>query len=146
MSDSNKHDEYNRIVGVREPMAHEKILEHNTLIYKDKLNRSFGSTKPFVKREGDIPPEGFRTVRVTKPQYSAYSIIVGVLKNPKITSIHMETLRKVGLREATIKALAKVNLIDITDNKVTLYKYNGTDQEIMEKGGVGNIVISIGVG
>ncbi|MHA2039655.1 MAG: hypothetical protein ACW98X_24830 [Promethearchaeota archaeon] len=143
MNDSNKEAEYRRTIGVKETYVHETAY-YDGLCKKAK-HRKQTSKKRIVLRQGHIPPGKGATVTISQAQWEAYTIITEVLASSKKDSIQIAHLRDVGIREATLKALSKSKLIEITEEAVRLWKRTKTDQEIMEKGGVGTIVISMGV-
>jgi hypothetical protein len=103
-----------------------------------------------VKRKGDIPKGASSIVTVSSAQKLAYESLVELFDMPgHAPYVKYEYVMKTTIREATIKALVKAELLDVYeyegDKYIRLWRYEPSDQEIMEKGGVGKLVISIGV-
>ena len=107
----------NTLYGYSQNYVHEKAYE--------RAGRSqIRSNRRLVIRRGDTPKgnerPAYKTVAVTNSQHTAYTLISDWCKD--MATIHWETLREVGIREATLKALEKKQLIQVNDGLIRLYK------------------------
>jgi hypothetical protein len=119
MSDENRMAEYTRIYGVKKTLVHEKA--DAIALFKGALKR-LSRNKRVVKREGDVPSLKGKTVTVTNAQYDAYKIITQYFTSSGKDTVRVKTLRDVGIRNATLKALEKQELIQISDEQASLWR------------------------
>lgn len=88
--------------------------------------------------------DGRNVTTVTATQRTVYNAIRTIIENGGNTSY--KALREAGVLKKTIFALVKAKLIEINDDDegtIKLYIKLESGQEIMEKGGVGKIVINL---
>jgi len=83
-------------------------------------------------------------VTVSTTQAKCYNVVKDYLKHTNLDKVSIKTIKSIYL-ESTIKALIKLNLFKIEGDYIKLGTYFETDVEIMEKGGVGKIMISMGM-
>ena len=129
-TNEDKTAEYHRLYGVKTPHVHEKAFEIS--LYKKALKRQLLGRR-ITKRQGDIPKDKGCVVTITDSQHQTYTIIVESLIALEKDTIRLETLRTVGIRMATLKALEKAQLIQINNEEVGLWTPEETALEIMEK-------------
>ena len=113
------------LYGVKKAYIHEKA--HKISILQAAV-RTVQSGKRFVQRSGDIPKGCSRVVKISRAQHKAYGIIVETSKT--YPEIPYSALRKIGIRDKTLKALSKEKLIEIKDDVVTLWRNKPTDQGV----------------
>jgi hypothetical protein len=141
MTNDDKLKEYNRLYGVKKTLVHEQAYELAILkgALKAKINK-----RCVRKRVGDVPKGESSVITLSLAQGKAYDIICDNIPNYP-GGILESTLTKIGIRQSTIQALKTRKLIQIDDKRVKLYRLEETPEEIMQKNGVGRIMISMGV-
>ena len=111
----------NTLYDYSQSYVHEKAYERGA---NSILSRRISNKRRLVIRRGDTPKwnekPAYRTVAVTNSQHKAYILISDWCKD--MATIHWDTLREVGIREATLKALEKKQLIQVNDGLIRLYK------------------------